>query len=84
MIFSVGAIHELPQSVCYRRFNGWGVDAITNRNRIESARCMGDIRFAVSLYSDVASQRFGSINQLSCFICNFCLQPTLKYDGKRR
>ncbi|MEH1912554.1 MAG: hypothetical protein V7L05_15905 [Nostoc sp.] len=59
MIFSVGAIHELPQSVCYRRFNGWGVDAITNR--IESAWCMGDIRFAVSLYSDVASQRFGSI-----------------------
>nr|WP_292770565.1 hypothetical protein [Nostoc sp. NOS(2021)] len=33
-----------------RGFNGWGVDAITNL--IESARCMGDVRFIVSSYSE--------------------------------
>ncbi|MEH2105501.1 class I SAM-dependent methyltransferase [Nostoc sp.] len=54
-----------------RGFNGWGVDAITNL--IESARCMGDVRFVVSSYSDLLSQRFGSINQFSCFICNFSI-----------
>ncbi|MFW9263966.1 methyltransferase [Nostoc sp. KVJ20] len=54
-----------------RGFNGWGVDAISNL--IESARCMGDIRFVVSSYSDLPSQRFGSINQFSCFICNFSI-----------
>ncbi|MEH2067569.1 MAG: methyltransferase domain-containing protein [Nostoc sp.] len=54
-----------------RGFDGWGVDGITEL--IESARCLGDIRFVVSSYSDLPLQKFGSINQFDCFICNFSL-----------
>ncbi|YAF94094.1 MAG: class I SAM-dependent methyltransferase [Nodularia sp. CChRGM 3473] len=61
--------------LCYelfsRGFNGWGVDGISDL--IESARCMGDVRFVVSSYSDLPSQKFGVINQFSCFICNFSI-----------
>ncbi|MEH2441151.1 class I SAM-dependent methyltransferase [Nostoc sp.] len=52
-------------------FNGWGVDGIAEL--VESARCFGDVRFVVSSYSDIPSQKFGSINKFDCFICNFSL-----------
>lgn len=60
-------VHELFS----RGFDGWGVDAI--EELIDSARCIGDVRFVVSSYSDISSQRFGSINQFECFICNFSI-----------
>ncbi|AVH65810.1 class I SAM-dependent methyltransferase [Nostoc sp. 'Peltigera membranacea cyanobiont' N6] len=52
-------------------FDGWGVDGIAEL--VESARCFGDVRFVVSSYSDIPSQKFGSINKFDCFICNFSL-----------
>ncbi|MFN6462960.1 MAG: class I SAM-dependent methyltransferase [Nostoc sp. DedVER02] len=54
-----------------RGFDGWGVDGIAEL--VESARCFGDVRFVVSSYSDLSSQKFGSINKFDCFICNFSL-----------
>ncbi|MFN6569316.1 class I SAM-dependent methyltransferase [Dendronalium sp. ChiSLP03b] len=54
-----------------RGFDGWGVDAIADF--IESSRCTGDVRFLVSSYSDLVSQRFGTVNHFSCFICNFSI-----------
>ncbi|QKQ72997.1 methyltransferase domain-containing protein [Nostoc sp. TCL240-02] len=54
-----------------RGFDGWGVDGIAEL--VESARCFGDVRFVVSSYSDLPSQKFGSINKFDCFICNFSL-----------
>lgn len=60
-------VHELFS----RGFDGWGVDGIAEL--IDSARCIGDARFVVSSYSDIPSQRFGSINHFECFICNFSI-----------
>lgn len=54
-----------------RGYDGWGVDGIAEL--VESARCFGDVRFVVSSYSDIPSQKFGSINKFDCFICNFSL-----------
>lgn len=54
-----------------RGFDGWGVDAIAEL--VESARSLGDVRFVVSSYSDLPLQKFGSINQFDCLICNFSL-----------
>ncbi|MEH2434516.1 MAG: class I SAM-dependent methyltransferase [Nostoc sp.] len=52
-------------------FDGWGVDFCADL--IEAARHSGDSRFVVCLYSDLASQRFSTINYFSCFICNFSI-----------
>lgn len=54
-----------------RGFNGWGVDGTPDL--IESAKSLGDVRFVVSAYSDLPLQKFGSIQQFSCFICNFSI-----------
>lgn len=52
-------------------FDGWGVDFCADL--IEAARHSGDSRFVVCSYSDLASQRFSTINYFSCFICNFSI-----------
>lgn len=54
-----------------RGFDGWGSDGISTL--IESAKSMGDVRFVVSSYSELPSQKFGDINRFSCFICNFSI-----------
>jgi len=51
--------------------DGWGVDA--SAELIEAARHEGDMRFLVSLYSDLSSHRFGDIVHFSCLICNFSI-----------
>ncbi|MFN6483422.1 class I SAM-dependent methyltransferase [Nostoc sp. DedQUE03] len=51
--------------------DGWGVDFCADL--IEAARHSGDSRFVVCSYSDLASQRFSTINSFSCFICNFSI-----------
>ncbi|MFN6562933.1 MAG: class I SAM-dependent methyltransferase [Nostoc sp. ChiSLP01] len=61
----------LCRELFHRGFDGWGVDAIAEL--VESARSLGDVRFAVSSYSDLPLQKFGSINQFDCLICNFSL-----------
>ncbi|WP_242051370.1 class I SAM-dependent methyltransferase [Nostoc spongiaeforme] len=54
-----------------RGFDGWGVDGIAQM--VETALGNGDDRFVVSSYRDLPSQRFGSIQQFDCFICNFSI-----------
>lgn len=51
--------------------DGWGVDFCADL--IETAKDSGDSRFVVCSYSDLASQRFSTINYFSCLICNFSI-----------